>query len=68
MTSCRRTWWNERQVVSMVDALTPAREILSYADFEQAHRARAVRRGWIGLVCLLGAFTVAGILWKLLPK
>jgi hypothetical protein len=68
MPGPRRIALYERQVVSMVDALMPAREILSYTDFERAHRARAVRRGWIGLVCLLGAFTVAGLLRRVLPK
>jgi hypothetical protein len=67
MPGPRRIALYERQVVSMVDALMPAREILSYADFEQAHRARAVRRGWIGLVCLLGAATMAGFLRRVVP-
>ena len=68
MPGPRRIALYERQVVSMVDALMPAREILSYTDFERAHRARAVRRGWVGLVCLLGAFTMAGFLWRVLPR
>jgi hypothetical protein len=65
MPGPRRIALYERQVVSMVDALMPARTILSYADFERAHRARAVRRGWIGLVCLLGAATMAGFLRRI---
>lgn len=62
MPGARRIALHEHQVVSMVDALAPSREILAYSNFEQAHRARSVRRGGVGLACIVGGSILFGFL------